>query len=470
MNVLVRARSWWWAGAVVLLASAVVGMGHPAAFPAWPMVLVAAALGALALALTIGMALRWRHAGWLAVLLSAMSTVFEVVRFSLIQISMYALVSALLALIAVPCLTVLLPRTGQPDAGQASAERPYPSPGSGQPTWATWQRMGPAAVAILLVGALIVATHQRARTPGAAFLSVPSTVTLRLVAPSAVDSAIPPGPSTTALLDSTVPTNGLLYVFLAGTGDTPTNYLQIQAAAAQRGYHALGLTYNNTTAVAESCKADPACHARIRNNILTGTRPTDTSTTPPVEGIEHRLTATLRYLDTQQPDRGWNRFLTDNQPNWSTIVFGGLSQGAGQAAYIGTVRPLAGETLFSSPEDATLLGAGGAADWIHDMTTGATPLNRVSIFVNTHDIFTAALNVTLPAMGLDRFGSPVSVDTSTAPYHHSHQLQTSVTSGIFGGSWSHASTGADVATPHLANGTARFLPVWTYMLDIASGR
>jgi hypothetical protein len=264
--------------------------------------------------------------------------------------------------------------------------------------------------------------------------------------------------------------NGLLYVFLAGTRDTPSDYLQVQAAAAELGYHALGLTYDNTSFVAQQCQTSAACFAQVRSNVLTGTHPTATSAVTPADGIENRLTATLRYLNAIQPGQGWNQFLAGGQPDWSAIVVGGLSQGAGEAAYIGTVRPLAGETLFSSPEDVTWLGAGPAASWISQMPGGETPLARVSIFINTHDIFSGALNATLPATGLDRFGPLVSVDTSAPPYDHSHQLETSVTNGMLDGDWSHASTGADLATPHKANGTAVFLPVWTYMLNIASGK
>lgn len=418
--------------------------------PGWVIALLVVALAAVACGL-----LRRRVAAGLAALCCAALAALQTVGFVLVRVGVPTLGSAVLAAVAALCFVVVSARAGDGRAGRSAAT--------------AWSAAA-GAVAVLLLVPLTAIGYHRATTPRLPPVTSPPAVSLRLVAPAEADPALPPGPSTTVVAPPGTTGNGLLYVFLPGTGDSPGNYVQIQAAAARLGFHTLGLTYDNDVAVAARCTTDPHCHARVRQNVLTGTAPGDGIAVPPAEGIEHRLTATLRHLAAQYPGEGWDRFLREDRPAWSRTVFGGLSQGAGEAAYIGTVRPLAGETLFSSPEDVTWLAAGPPAAWLAGMATGKTPLERVTVFYNEYDLFAAALADTLPATGLDRFGPSVPVDTASAPYGNSHQLRTRVTRGALSGAWSHASTVADSATPRLPDGTARFLPVWNYMLRTAAGR
>jgi hypothetical protein len=179
-------------------------------------------------------------------------------------------------------------------------------------------------------------------------------------------------------------------------------------------------------------------------------------TISPEDSIVGRLTALLSYLSATYPDAGWNAFLSNGSPNWSLIVIGGHSQGAGDAAYIAKAQLLAGTCTFDCPDDGNSIV--GTALWLSE--TNSTPVSSQYGFTNRGDRIATFTGVTLDWSIIGYPGPLYDVDNNSPPYNNSHQLYTvSLQSGLLA---SHCCTIVDAYTP-FSNNSPLFLPVWDYM-------
>ncbi|MBV9183932.1 MAG: hypothetical protein JO356_21715 [Acidobacteria bacterium] len=143
-----------------------------------------------------------------------------------------------------------------------------------------------------------------------------------------------------------------LVVFLPGTNGMPHDSLLLRVIADQ-GYRVIGLEYNDSPAVSQTCPRDPqpSCSADFRQKRIFGTNVTSVVDNTPAESIVNRLTKLLLYLEQQHPNEDWGQYLASGDLNWNHIVISGMSQGAGMAAYIAKKKPVARVVLFSSPWD-----------------------------------------------------------------------------------------------------------------------
>jgi hypothetical protein len=211
----------------------------------------------------------------------------------------------------------------------------------------------------LAVLALVVALPAPARAESAG-------LAVQLVKPSKTDPAIARfdephyvvAPRAGALPDS-------LVVFMPGTGGKPTNLIPFLNAVAQQGHRVIGLQYNNSPAVVQTCRADPQpeCSGDFRHERLFGGNPSPEIDNSDAESVSQRLVSLLAHLDRRHPDDGWGRYLDGKAPDWSRITVSGLSQGSGMAAYLAKKKTVARVVLFSSPWD--FHGAQGTpAPWL----------------------------------------------------------------------------------------------------------
>ena len=339
------------------------------------------------------------------------------------------------------------------------------------------QRKASGPIRVLCVAASLVAAaptltacgHLRARLQGAS-TSAPAPaagITTLQVAPTVTNPALvdPPHPDLVAL-DPAVPSNGELFVFFPGTGGQPDCCTLLVEAAARLGYHAIGLTYQNTQAVGELCKNDLTCYGTVRLDDFNGTDPSSFSYVAPDQSIAARLADLLSYLAAKYPSEGWAPFVDDAQVNWGRTVVAGHSQGGGDAAFIAKVERTEGVVMLSSVVDSTSTSPPVAATYL---TTGhLTPLSRYVGFDHTGDPFYPKIRADWTALGLGELGPATSVDHQAAPDAGSHQLITSVAVPrvILA---THDSTAVDSATPMCPDGTPEFAPVWRYMMEVAGG-
>lgn len=272
--------------------------------------------------------------------------------------------------------------------------------------------------------------------------------------------AINPAPSVTA--------RGRLFVMLPGTGAIPRFYRFILRAGTPRGYHAIGLTYPNDTAVGTLCAGSSVadCAGLVRNEIITGADTSPLVSVNPANSITGRLISLLTYLSTTFPNEGWGQYLTGGQPNWSLITVAGHSQGAGHAGFLAKLQSLDRAVMFSGTGD-TGQAPGSAAVWLS--RPNVTPASRQYGFTHTADNLIPLSLVTRNwgVIGLDAFGAPVSVDSVASPYGNARQLTTSAppnpATPATVESATHSSPVVDVATPLTAQGQLAYLPVWTYL-------
>jgi hypothetical protein len=214
-------------------------------------------------------------------------------------------------------------------------------------------------------------------------------------------------PSGTAKAGLVVQLNGSLGTPAGQIADPAKN---IYNAAAQAGFHIIGLAYKSTTVVGQLCNNDGPCFGATRKTLVLGVYQSGAA---PVlkgilvdEGIVARLDAAIRLLAASRPTGGWDQYLSDpgaaeaqQRIAWGKIIASGHSQGGGHAAYLGQMFGLRKVVQLSSTCDHV---GGVPAPWTLASETWATPPATKSVGFAAPTLFTG--------------DQPTGGDT-TCPYH-----------------------------------------------------
>lgn len=178
------------------------------------------------------------------------------------------------------------------------------------------------------------------------------SVRVLAIKPSAADPAVRDFDDPSYVLVPDAPPDAPLIVFLTGTGGRPRGVVKFLSFEAEQGFRAIALEYDDEPAVAQVCPQSPEadCAEAFRAMRVDGREGSTKVSNPVAESIVARLTAALRVLDHDEPG-GWARYLDGDGPRWDALVVGGLSQGAGMAAYIAKHHRVNRVVLFSSPWD-----------------------------------------------------------------------------------------------------------------------
>jgi hypothetical protein len=263
-----------------------------------------------------------------------------------------------------------------------------------------------------------------------------------------------------------------LFVFLPGSTTVPVFYQEILKEAAAKGFHALGLTYENATLVATLTAPysdptqpgfDPDCAAKIHDAVLFGTNGGNTTpalTVASADAIENRLLKAIQYLDAQYPGEGWGQYAAGGSIQWSLIRLGGHSQGGSQAAYTATQIALPRVISFDSPSDAqTWVSATTPASWVA-AGPGATSSANYYGFTHQRDPLVPLALAENDWDDLALPGAPTLVD-GVSSYGGSHRLYSNLTvtasDPLF---LYHDCTVVDAQTPKNPDGTPTYRPVW----------
>lgn len=290
-----------------------------------------------------------------------------------------------------------------------------------------------------------------------------SAQTLRLILPNHTDPNITQfNNAHTVCINTNVPLRQRLFLFLPGTGGVPAGYTDIVKTAANLGFYALGVMYDNPVTVNSLCDdaSDPNCFADVRTEIITGQDTSPLVNISRTDSIENRLIKLLQYLTTNYPAENWGQYLTGTNINWSSIIVSGHSQGAGHAGLIAKLHPVARAVMFADTD--WWFPGNEPAPWIS--ASGATSDEGYFGFVHIQDplvLYTWEVP-TWQAYGLSQFGSPVLVESNTAPYLGTHMFTTDLAPQD--GTNYHGATVTDAATPLEPGGTPVFQPVWQYLL------
>lgn len=274
----------------------------------------------------------------------------------------------------------------------------------------------------------------------------------------------------------TINPRGKLFVFLPGTQGRPAQYTFILRAAAIRGFHALGLNYQNQVAMGALCQQspDPDCYWNARNVVIFGggTPVAGQIATSSADSIFNRLNKALVWLRNNHPAEGWGQFLlSDNSVNWSTVVISGHSQGGGHAGVLVKRVALSRACYFSAPEDWNET-TDRPANWT-SARSNVTPADRQFGFGSDNDSLVpnshAFAHWTSLGLGTPS-GGPVLVDNSAAPYSGSQQLRTNLppnpaSTALSTALKNHGVTVVDTSTPLDNQGKPLFdtSGVWEYL-------
>jgi hypothetical protein len=260
-----------------------------------------------------------------------------------------------------------------------------------------------------------------------------------------------------AIIDTRVPAQGKLFLFLAGGNGSPQGTVEPLQEAAKLGFHTLGLTYCTDILVADFCVAgkdtDPDCSGKMRTEVLEGMDLSPHMVVTPANSIANRLDKALVYLQQKFPAEGWGTYLDGGKARWSETIVAGRSLGGSMVARVAQRRSVFRAEIHSAPGDS--LVEGGAAPWLKE--TSLTPPARIFAFGHTGDPGHMNQKNAWAALGL--VGPITSVDNAMPPYGSSHQLITSAPTGN-----PHGSTTAGGDSPKAADGSYRFAPVWRYMM------
>ncbi len=267
-------------------------------------------------------------------------------------------------------------------------------------------------------------------------------------------------------LDPAAPSTGRLFLWLPGTGGAPTQYQAITRLAARLGYHAVGLVYDSWPSInaITTQVPDPELPERLRRERIFGESRTPIIEVDRANGIRHRLIRLLQHLDAGRPAEGWDTFLTaDEDVDWSRVVVGGHSQGAGHAAYLTRRVALAGAMMLAGPGD--FVAGSGPAPWLFE--PAATPPARMFGLVHADDPPAAGIILTQTILGLAGEGPVQNVDGLPVSALSSHMLWSDVDPGHDN---PHSAVAADEWLPLDEAGRPVYLAAWTFMLrELARG-
>jgi hypothetical protein len=293
------------------------------------------------------------------------------------------------------------------------------------------------------------------------------------VAPKATDGCI-----TTALdthyvyRNRAITAKNRLLVFLPGTGAIPRNYRLILIEAAAQGYHAIGLSYPNETAVGDLCNMSQptslSCPGDVRRERLEGIDLSALVSIDRANSIENRLIKALKLLHSIAPTDGWGQYVSGDTLHWRNFSVAGHSQGSGFAAYIGKNRRVFRVGMFGGPSDYVIALAQvptwltfGASKTPASSFYGLTsPLDELNVYPLVQSIWVQ--------LGLGTALDVTDVDVVPSPYANRRMLNSNATPrnpGLAIGPY-HNMPVVDVNTPLVAPfvGPATFNPVWRYML------
>lgn len=177
--------------------------------------------------------------------------------------------------------------------------------------------------------------------------------------------------------------NGTLLITIGGTNSTPDELLGMQKAAAEQGYHSIGIDYPNqviSTACRESLDKD--CFSKFRAEIVLGQPVSAVADVNATNCISHRIGALLKFLVKWDPDGHWWQFY-NGQVLWDKVVVAGHSQGSGHAAYLAKVHRVRRCILVAGPQDSSK--SNGTASWIKN--PGQTPASEFFALLHEEDPF-----------------------------------------------------------------------------------
>lgn len=254
----------------------------------------------------------------------------------------------------------------------------------------------------------------------------------------------------------------VLFVNIPGTNRTPSQCKVIAQKAVSLGYHAISLTYPNTTAGNPLCgpTGDITCHSRLRREVIDGIDRHPSIAITPTNSIINRLTKLIAYMAKVQPTQGWGQYLlSSGQIDWTKVIIAGHSQGGALAGVIGRFYPVKRVIMFSMVD---FLNNGAIPDW--EKLTANNDKYYSLINMNDELVPWAKVNAVWTATGWKSYGNYLSVDWNAPPYKNTHLLISTYKPTSTSLDPYHNMTGVDSYFPKLSTGKYVYEKAWEYLL------
>jgi hypothetical protein len=245
-----------------------------------------------------------------------------------------------------------------------------------------------------------------------------------------------------AFLDTSVPIQGKLVVYLHGAGLPSTCGSNAHGTMlASLGFHVFSPCYHSGYGVG-NCNDDiEGC----RLEAFEGVDHHAFIDVSPANSTETRIVRGLAHLQTLIPQGDWSYFVQNGSPRWDKIIISGISHGASSSGVVALHRNVSRAVMLSGPLDS------GQA-WL--MKTPLTPVASLWALSHTDDSQHPGHLQAFDDMGL--VGQPTSVDGAMPPYGGSHRLISSAATNN-----GHGAVQAGSVSPQDGNGDWTYLPVWT---------
>lgn len=219
-----------------------------------------------------------------------------------------------------------------------------------------------------------------------------------------------------ASVDTRVPSRDKLVIWLMGHNKELFNRLS------SYGFHAIQVHYANGwfgKLYSGPPPEDDLFLSKIRIEAATGEDAGKAVDIPRPDGIMERSYQFVRWLDRENPEGGWKRFLTRDGKGlqWDKVVLSGASHGATTAARMAKQVKVDRVVLFAGPRDQF-------ENW--QKLPSATSGNRIFAFSHVLDDGWIADHYrrSWQLMDLQKYGPIVNVDQSSPPYGNTRRLIT----------------------------------------------
>lgn len=240
----------------------------------------------------------------------------------------------------------------------------------------------------------------------------------------------------------------LLFVFFPGSDGNPEAHTKIADVIGGTGVRVLILAYQNNNTLNKLCGTNDSCYTLARQDRVEGS--TSSAYVNSVsDGVKNRLLKALQTLN-------WTSFYTGTTINWTKIIVGGFSQGAGVAAWIGKHYPVHRVCQFSGTWDHT--SGTTSASWLS--AGSVTPGSSFYGFTHQNDSLTNGafyLDINWQALGMGTNTIQLYSDGLTGQKIYANDTDSNCTANY------HACSVEDSATPVLMDGTPKYANVWKYV-------
>ena len=218
-----------------------------------------------------------------------------------------------------------------------------------------------------------------------------------------------------ASVDTRVAPRGKLVIWLMGHNSELFDRIN------RYGIHAIQVHYANKW-FSVCCKEDPVgeeCRGNIRLEAATGEDFSDDVDIPKADGMMERAFQFVRWLSKENPQGGWEYFLTEDETGlrWDDVIIAGSSHGSTTAARFAKHQKVSRVVAFCGPRDQL-------QTW--QSIPSATPENRYFGFSHVLDSGWTGHHYcrSWELIGMHKFGPIINVDKSKPPYDNTRRLIT----------------------------------------------